>query len=342
MTRCLQLATLGKGYVAPNPMVGSVIVHKGRIIGEGFHRKCGEAHAEVNAINSVEDQSLLPDSTLYVNLEPCSHHGKTPPCSELIIKKRIPRVVIGHQDPYPEVSGRGIQMLREAGVEVVVNVLPDECRSLNKRFLTFIQEKRPYIILKWAESNDGYLDYNRTPGDGNRAVQFSNFFMQASVHKMRAEESAVMVGTNTVLLDNPTLNVRSWSGHNPLRITIDKDLKIQESAILMDNSIPTLIFTGQQTKLKDKKYCKIDFNQSVLPQIMEELYQRKIQSLIVEGGSKLLESLISSALWDEAQIEIAGFSLGSGIKSPFLKGKLLDVQKCENSIISTYKNDFIP
>ena len=302
MKRCLQLAGYGNGFVAPNPMVGAVIVHNDRIIGEGFHRKYGEAHAEVNAINSVADQSLLPDSTLYVNLEPCSHYGKTPPCAELIIEKQIPRVVVGLQDPYPEVSGRGIQMLREAGVEVVTDVLSDECSLLNKCFLTFINKKRPYIILKWAESNDGYMDSIRTPGDGKQAVRFSDFFTQTAVHKMRAEESAIMVGANTALLDEPMLNVRFWSGSDPLRITADKDLS----------------------------------------QIMDELYRQRIQSLIVEGGAKLLESFISEGLWDEARIETAEFSLGSGIKSPVLSGKLLDVQKCEKSIISIYKNVLYP
>ena len=304
MRRCLQLAGCGKGFVAPNPMVGSVIVHEDKIIGEGFHRKCGQAHAEVNAINSVADQSLLLDSTLYVNLEPCSHYGKTPPCAELIIKKQIPRVVVGLQDPYPEVSGQGIQMLRQAGVEVVTDVLTEECSSLNKRFLTFINNKRPYIILKWAESNDGYMDNIRTPGDGKQAVRFSNFFTQTAVHKMRAEESAIMVGTNTALLDEPKLNVRFWSGADPLRITID--------------------------------------TRSILPQMMDELYRKKIQSLIVEGGAKLLESFISEGLWDEARIETAGFSLGAGVKSPSLSGELLDVRKCEKSIISRYKNVLYP
>ncbi|GHS91173.1 riboflavin biosynthesis protein RibD [Bacteroidia bacterium] len=342
MGRCLQLAAYGKGHVAPNPMVGSVIVHEGRIIGEGFHRRYGEAHAEVNAINSVKDQSLFRDSTLYVNLEPCSHYGKTPPCSELIIEKRIPRVIVGHLDPYPQVSGRGIQMLRHAGVEVIFGVMSGECELLNSRFLTFIHKKRPYIILKWAQSNDGFLDHFRTFGDGNHAVRFSNFFMQSSVHKMRAEESAVMVGTNTAILDNPMLNVRFWTGRDPLRITLDKSRKIPEGVNFLDNSTPTLVFTDQSSLSDDDRYCKIDFTQPVLSQVMDELYRRKIQSLIVEGGAKLLESFISEDLWDEAQMETAGFSLGSGVKSPCIHGKLSDVQKCENSIISMYKNDFIP
>ncbi|MDR3060974.1 MAG: bifunctional diaminohydroxyphosphoribosylaminopyrimidine deaminase/5-amino-6-(5-phosphoribosylamino)uracil reductase RibD [Dysgonamonadaceae bacterium] len=342
MGRCLQLAAYGKGCVAPNPMVGSVIVHEGRIIGEGFHRRYGEAHAEVNAIHSVADQSLLRDSTLYVNLEPCSHYGKTPPCSELIIEKRIPRVVVGLRDPYPQVSGRGIQMLRQAGVEVILGILSDECEYFNRQFLTFIRKERPYILLKWARSNDGFLDCFRTFGDGNQAIRFSNFFTQVSVHKARTEESAVMVGTNTVMLDNPMLNVRFWTGKDPLRVTLDKNRRIPEGVNILDSSVPTLVFTDQSSLADDDRYCKIDFNQPVLPQVMKELYHRKIQSLIVEGGSELLKSFISGNLWDEAQIETAGFSLGSGVRTPCIRGKLLNVRKCENSIISMYENDFIP
>ena len=208
MRRCMELAAHGKGRVAPNPMVGAVIVHQDKIIGEGFHQLYGGTHAEVNAINSVNDPSILRNSTLYVNLEPCSHHGKTPPCAERIIKERIPQVVIGHPDPFPEVSGKGIQMLKDAGIEVISDFLKPECELLNKRFLTFHCKRRPYIFLKWAQSGDGFLDYYRTVGDGKQAVRFSNSFTQRAVHKMRAEEASVMVGANTALLDNPSLNVR--------------------------------------------------------------------------------------------------------------------------------------
>ncbi len=342
MQRCLQLAAYGKGQVAPNPMVGAVIVRDGKIIGEGFHRRYGEAHAEVNAIASVSNKSLLRESTLYVNLEPCSHYGKTPPCSKLIIENQIPRVVIGHSDPYPKVSGRGIQMLREAGIEVICDFLRPECEDLNKRFLTFHQKGRPYILLKWAQSADGFMDKIRQPGDGQQAVRFSDFFTQTAVHKLRSEEAAIMVGTRTALLDNPSLNVRLWAGKNPLRITIDKDLKIPPSSHLLDGTSPTLIFTDMKNQVETDIYCKINFNTDILPQMMQELLQRKIQSLIVEGGANLLQSFICSDLWDEAHIEIAEIKLKEGIQIPNFQGKLENVQKCENSMISVYKNTFSP
>ncbi len=342
MRRCLQLAVCGKGFTAPNPMVGAVVVYKNRIIGEGFHRKYGEAHAEVNAIASVKDQSQLRESTLYVNLEPCSHYGKTPPCSELIIKKQIPRVIIGQSDPYPKVSGGGIRMLREAGIEIFCDFLKPECEELNKRFLTFHEKKRPYIFLKWAQSNDGFLDRSRTPGDGSSAVRFSGFFTQTAVHKMRAEEAAIMVGTNTALLDNPLLNVRYWSGNNPLRITLDRNLRIPESAHLYEEYPPTLLFTDRSNPAENEKFCKIDFSRQVIPQILQELYVRKVQSVIVEGGASLAQSFIQSGLWDEAQIETAKFRLEEGVKAPEIKGNLEIVQKCENSVFSVYKNGSIP
>lgn len=280
MYRCLQLAAYGKGLVAPNPLVGSVIVCEGKIIGEGYHHQYGGPHAEVNAINSVKDKSLLKHSTLYVNLEPCSHYGKTPPCSELIIQKYIPRVVIGMKDPFPEVSGRGIQMLKDAGIDVHVGVLEEESKELNKRFLLFHREKRPYIILKWAQSADGFIDKHRKPGDGQKPVKFSNEFTQILVHKLRAEEAAIMVGKRTEELDNPKLNVRYWSGKDPIIVRSDS------------------------TK--------------TLPDLMRELYEKNIQSLIVEGGAKLLNSFISAHLWDEARIETAEIELKEGVPAPCL------------------------
>ena len=343
MYRCIQLARNGEGFVAPSPMVGSVIVYDNRIIGEGFHRRYGEAHAEVNAIASVKDQNLLKHATMYVNLEPCSHYGKTPPCAELIIKKEIPEVVIACEDPFPEVSGQGIEMMRAAGIEVNVGILRDDCENLNKRFFTFFQKKRPYIILKWAQSTDGFLDRNRDPGSHEKPVRLSDDFTQLIVHKMRAQESAIMIGTRTALSDNPSLNVRLWNGKNPLRLVVDRDLKIPQSFSLLDGSIPTLIYTAK--KMPDKHnliYRKIEFDRDILPQIMSDLYERKIQSLLVEGGGKLLNSFIQSGLWDEANIETASVLLGSGIQAPDLKGKLLNVQKCKNSVIFRYKNQMIP
>jgi len=341
MQRCLQLAAFGKGRVAPNPMVGAVIVCRDKVVGEGFHRIYGGAHAEVNAIESVADKSLLRDSTLYVNLEPCSHYGKTPPCSERIIRERIPQVVIGHSDPFPEVSGSGIRMLRDAGIEVICNFMRQECEALNKRFITFQTKKRPYIFLKWAQSGDGFLDHVRTPGDSKKAVTFSNFYTQTAIHKMRAEESAIMVGTRTVLLDNPFLNVRLWKGNNPLRIAIDKNRTIPPSSHLLDGSSSTIIFTDKDQSCPNN-YIPIDFDRDILPQILEVLYQRNIQSLIVEGGAHLLGSFIRSHLWDEAQIEISNINLKCGIEAPSLQGNLVNVQKCENSVICVYQNGDIP
>ena len=342
MHRCIQLAQNGKGFVAPNPMVGAVVVHNDTIIGEGFHRQYGDAHAEVNAIDSVKDPSLLKQSTLYVNLEPCSHYGKTPPCSQLIIDKKIPKVVIGCVDPFSEVSGRGIRMLQNAGVDVKVNVLKEECEQLNIRFFTFVQKKRPYIILKWAQSADGFIDKKRNPGDGKKPACLSDDFTQIATHKMRAEESAILVGFNTALLDNPALTTRLWNGKNPLRIAIDKDLNIPENFNLLDGSTPTLIYTNKEKgSEKNIIYPKIEFDKDILPQITADLYKRNIQSLIVEGGSILLNNFIQSGLWDEARMETAFILLDSGVPAPELKGNLLNVQKCKNSVISQYKNQHI-
>lgn len=319
MQRCIQLARNGKGFVAPNPMVGAVIVYNDKIIGEGFHRQYGEAHAEVNAIASVNNQSLLKKSTMYVNLEPCSHYGKTPPCAELIIKKEIPKVVIGCEDTCPKVSGRGIKMLQAAGIEVHLGILREDCENLNRRFFTFYQKQRPYIILKWAQSADGFLDRNRAIGTLEKAVRLSDDFTQTISHKMRAQESAIMVGARTALLDNPSLTTRLWDGKNPLRIAIDRDLKIPQSFNLLDGSAPTLIYTAKNVEDKHHiTYKKIEFDRDILPQIMSDLYERKIQSLIVEGGAILLNSFIQSNLWDEAKIEIASVSLGSGVQAPRL------------------------
>ena len=343
MRRCIQLAENGKGFTEPNPMVGAVIVHNGSIIGEGYHCQYGEAHAEVNAIANVKDQSLLKQSTLYVNLEPCAHYGKTPPCAKLIIEKEIPEVVIGCIDPFSEVSGKGIRMLQEAGIKTKVNILKEDCERLNIRFFTFLQKKRPYIILKWAQSADGFLDKKRKIGDGKKPVRFSDSFSQIAVHKMRAEESAVLVGTNTALLDNPSLTCRLWNGKNPLRIVIDKKLIIPKNFNLSDKSTPTLVYTNKENK-NEKNICyqKLNFDENILPQIMSDLYNRGIQSLIVEGGSYLLNSFIQNDLWDKARMERAFILLKKGIPSPCVKGRLSHVQKCKNSVISEYENQQIP
>jgi len=300
MRRCLQLAACGKGFVAPNPMVGAVVVHNGRIIGEGFHEKFGGPHAEVQAITAVKDNEQLKNATLYVNLEPCSHYGKTPPCVDLIREKQIPRVVVGQEDPFPEVSGRGIKILREAGIDVACGILEDECSELNKRYLTYMLQHRPYILLKWAQSSDGFMDRQREEEDGQSPVKFSNEFTRMLVHKTRAEEAAIMVGTRTLRLDKPFLNVRYWKGNDPKKITVDSRRPLQQQ--------------------------------------IRSLYEQQIQSLMVEGGAKLIQSFLNENLWDEIQIEVASFPLLKGVVAPIPKGMLQSVQKCENSTLFRYKN----
>lgn len=319
MQRCIQLARNGLCNAAPNPMVGAVIVCDGKIIGEGYHVRCGEAHAEVNAIRSVKDPSLLKRATIYVSLEPCSHYGKTPPCADLIIEKQIPRIVIGCQDPFAKVAGRGIQKLKDAGREVVVGVLEAECRQLIRRFITFHTQRRPYITLKWAESADKYIDLLR---EGGSPVILSSPLTSMLVHKKRAEHSAIMVGTRTAELDNPSLTVRQWYGRSPVRIVLDRKLSLSPTLHLFDGSMPTLVFTESPHESKPNvEYIPTDYWLDVLPQIMETLYTRGLQSLMVEGGSTLLQSFIDAGLWDEAFVEEAPSSLLSGVKAPEISDK---------------------
>lgn len=317
MGRCLQLAKNGIRDVAPNPMVGAVIVHNGKIIGEGYHCKCGQAHAEPNAIASVKDEQLLEQSTLYVSLEPCSHYGKTPPCAELIIKKRILRVVIGMKDPNPQVAGRGIQMLREAGIEVTVGVLEQQCRQLNKRFICYHEKKRPYIILKWAQTADFKIDACRQSSAESVAV-ISNTITKQLVHQMRAENMAIMVGTRTALLDNPSLRTTRWSGNNPLRVVIDKQLRLPADSKLLQPIAATLVFTEKTAYPFETsaELCQIDFENGAWQQMLGELFRRKIHSLIVEGGTCLINSLLQIGLWDEMHVETSPRNLGDGVEAP--------------------------
>lgn len=315
IARCIQLAKNGLCNAAPNPMVGAVIVHNDTIIGEGYHIRCGEAHAEVNAVRSVKDKSLLKESTIYVSLEPCSHHGKTPPCADLIINKGIPRVVVGCQDPFSLVAGRGIAKLREAGIEVKVGVLEEECRQLIRRFVTFNTLRRPFITLKWAESADGFIDLHRTEG---HPYIFSSPLSSMLVHKRRAEHSAILVGRRTALLDNPSLTTRNWFGKNPVRMVIDKDLTLPKHLALFDGSVRTLVFTQREdtSNRPNVEHIRLDFKIDILPQIMEVLYKEKLQSLMVEGGSILLQSFIDAGCWDEAYIEQSDAHLKDGVKAP--------------------------
>lgn len=335
MRRCIELARNGCCYAAPNPMVGAVVVCNGRIIGEGYHARCGEAHAEVNAIRSVREPHLLRSATLYVSLEPCSHYGKTPPCADLIIEKQIPRVVVGCLDPFIKVAGRGIEKLRAAGVEVATGVLEEECRALISRFLTFHQQQRPYITLKWAQSSDGFIDRLRTGGE---PLHLSSPLTLMRVHRLRAEHSAILVGSRTALLDNPTLNVRHWSGPQPVRIVIDRQGQLpQEHLHLFDGSLRTLVLTETPGSYP-VEYRKLDFNAPLPPQIAALLHQEGLQSLLVEGGRITLQSFIDAGLWDEAFVEEAPLIVGRGVTAPSLKEfKSVEVEQYFGHLIRHYK-----
>lgn len=317
LQKCLELANNGLGLVAPNPMVGCVVVHNDTIIGQGYHEQFGGPHAEVNAINSVKDHDLLSLSTLYVNLEPCSHFGKTPPCADLIIERGIKKVVIGSFDPNPQVAGSGVSKLQAAGTEVITDVLADECSELNKRFFTFHQKKRPYVILKWAETKDGFIA--RSDFDSK---WISCEESRKLVHQWRAEEMAILVGTNTAMYDNPKLSVRHVSGNDPLRVIIDRKLKVPTTHHLYDLSQPTLIVTElEKANENNLHYLKVDFTESIPSQILKQLYQRNITSLIIEGGAKTSQQFIDQDLWDETRIFKAPHSFHKGILAPILPEK---------------------
>ena len=338
MQRCLQLAAQGAGMVAPNPMVGAVLVYADRIIGEGYHQKFGEAHAEVNCINSLldADKDLISKSTLYVSLEPCVHFGKTPPCTNLIIENKIKDVVIGCRDSFAEVNGKGIVKLKAAGIYVTVGVLEKECLELNKRFFTFQEKHRPYIILKWAQSNDNKISVHRS----NR-IFISNEFSNRLVHKWRSEEAAILVGTNTALLDDPALTTRLWPGKNPVRLVIDKKLKLQGSLKLFDGSVKTIVFTYVEKEDNEfLSYHQLNRDKNILSQILSALYEQQVQSVMVEGGAKLLQSFIEKDMWDEARvITNTTITIGEGLDSPVLKNNiLLEEQKLKNDVVSFYKN----
>jgi len=318
MQRCLQLAQYGNGYVAPNPMVGAVLVCDDEIIGEGFHHRFGEPHAEPNAISSVKNPDLLKQSTLYVNLEPCSHYGQTPPCADLIVKSNIPRVVIGTLDPNPKVAGRGVEILRKAGIEVTVGVLIEECRELNKRFFIFQEQKRPYVLLKWAQTQDGFIDRKRDDAT-EPPLLISNAITKQLTHRMRSENQAIMVGANTVLLDNPTLTVRNWSGKSPIRIAIDRLARIPANYNLLDGSVPTIVFTEiEKPNRTHVEFIKIDFETDKLRNILQKIYERNIHSVMVEGGAQILTGFIQSGLWDEANVEVSLQQIGDGVAAPVL------------------------
>ncbi len=324
MKRAIELARHGLGNTSPNPMVGAVIIHDGRIIGEGYHRRCGEGHAEVNAVASVKDKSLLKDSTMYVTLEPCSHYGKTPPCSRLIIDSGIPRVAVGSPDPFEKVSGRGIKMLRDAGVEVVTGVLEDECRAINPAFMTAHSHHRPLVTLKWAQSADGYIDTTRDAG--SRAYRFSTPLTSALTHRLRSLNDAIMVGARTAITDNPALDTRLWPGRDPLRVVAGSRSRLPDGCkLLTDVGTPPVILGD---------LC----HESSVESYLTTLYDRGVTSLLVEGGARLLRSFISTGLWDYARVEVSPTHLGAGVEAPHIGIAPADSLTIDNNIIFHYIN----
>ena len=318
MRRALQLARLGAGHTSPNPMVGAVIVAPdGAIIGEGWHRKCGEGHAEVNAVASITDPNLLHDSTIYVTLEPCSHYGKTPPCARLLIERGIPRVVVGCLDPFIKVAGRGVAMLREAGIEVVVGVLEQECRDLNRRFMTAHTTGRPWVQLKWAQTADGFIAL--PPDAGENPLHMSTPVTMRLMHRQRALCDAIVVGAATARIDNPSLTTRQWPGRSPLRVVLSQNLSIPENLNVLTDGLPTIVYNG----IKDEacgavQYVKMD---TLQPQSwLEDLYRRGVTSVMVEGGTRVLQGLIEAGVWDEARIEVSPRRVGQGVKAPLING----------------------
>jgi diaminohydroxyphosphoribosylaminopyrimidine deaminase/5-amino-6-(5-phosphoribosylamino)uracil reductase len=336
MSRCLQLAVQGAGYVAPNPMVGAVLVYNDKIIGEGYHQQYGGPHAEVNCINSVkeEDRKFISHSTLYVSLEPCAHFGKTPPCSDLIIDKKIPKVVIGCRDPFKEVNGKGIEKLKSAGVHVELGIMEEECRDLNKRFFVFHILHRPYIVLKWAETTD-----KKIASPGADRLFISNEYSNRMVHKWRSEEASILVGTNTAMLDNPELNTRLWPGPSPVRMVVDMDLKLPGNLKLFDKSSRAIIFN--KVKHNDEgqlQYYQVTEDVNLVHQIANALYQLRLNSVLVEGGAKLLQSFIDEELWDEIRvIQNVKLRINNGLDAPVFENGVMNSElRIENDLITTW------
>jgi len=331
--RCIELAKKAIGETYPNPLVGSVIVHNGKIIGEGFHQKSGESHAEINAINSVKNPELLPESTIYVSLEPCSHFGKTPPCAEKIVETGFKRVVIGTLDIHEKVNGKGKQIIENAGIEVVSGILEEECRELNKRFFTFHQKKRPYIILKWAESADRFMDKDFKP------YQIGNSLTKQFVHQMRSEEHAILVGTHTALNDDPSLTTREISGRNPIRILIDFDLKVPRNFNIYNSGAETLVFNSLKNSVENNiRFIKIE-KENFLKNLMQKLYEHQIQSVLVEGGSFTLQQFIDEDLWDEAVvIKNGNLFLENGTKAQDLYAVPFKTEIFRDNAVEFYKN----
>lgn len=318
MKRCIELAENGLGMTYPNPVVGCVIVRNGRIISEGWHQKAGEPHAEVNAVNKIKDKEILKECEIYVSLEPCSHFGKTPPCSDMIVRYGFKRVIVGISDPNSKVNGQGIERMRNAGIEVKVGVLENECAELNKRFFCFHQNKRPYIILKWAQTADGFM-----AAENHVQKWITNQYSKQLVHLWRSQEQSVLVGYNTAKIDNPQLNLRLWSGNQPVRAVIDRGLSLDLKLHFFDGSQQTIIFSEKQDSSRPD-VIRLKFDENLEESILEELHKSGLQSVIIEGGRKTLDGFISKGLWDEARIFSSSESWGSGIEAPLVNGKLIE------------------
>ena len=341
--RCLELAKNGLGTTYPNPMVGCVIVYNHKIIGEGWHKKAGEAHAEVNAINSVADKSLLKKATLYVNLEPCSHYGKTPPCADLIVKYNIPKVVIGALDTNKLVAGKGILHLKNNDCKVTVGVLEKECIDLNKRFYTYHNKKRPYIILKWAASADGFIAPLNSGAQERKPIFLTNKKSLQLVHQWRAQEQAILVGTQTAVADNPKLDVRHVKGKNPIRVVIDRTLRVPKKSHLFDTSVKTLFICDVKTNLPKSSdnliFEQINFDKNIPQQICNVLYKHQIQSVIIEGGAVALQIFIDANLWNEARVFKSPVILNKGVKAPDLKAVEISNQIITDNQLTIFKNN---
>lgn len=337
----MQIAKNGIGFTRPNPSVGAVVVYNDKIIGEGFTSKYGKNHAEVNAINAVKDKTFLKEATIYVTLEPCSHYGKTPPCADLIVKHQLKNVVIGCVDSNNLVAGKGIERLKNAGINVIVGVLENECKRHHKRFFTNQEKKRPYIILKWAETKDGFVA--PIAKNEQKPVWISNQYSQQLVHKWRAKEHAILVGTNTVIADNPKLNVRSWSGQNPIRIVLDKTLRASKELSVFNESVKTIVISGNGFKptveIKNVIFETINFSKNIGIQICEVLQKHKIQSVIIEGGTQTLQTFIDENLWDEARVFIGDVKFGKGVKSPVFNRVIKEEKNIKTDVLKIYTND---
>lgn len=337
--RCIQIAKNGIGSTRPNPSVGAVIVFNDEIVGEGFTSPYGKNHAEVNAVNSVKDTAILNQATLYVTLEPCSHVGKTPPCADLIVQHQFKKVVIGCLDTNSLVAGKGVERLEKAGIEVVVGVLEKECQEHHKRFFTVQDKKRPFILLKWAETKDGFIA--PLEKDKQEPIWISNVYSQQLVHKWRSKEHAILVGTNTVLDDNPSLTVRSWQGQHPIRIVLDKNVRIPNSATIFNGKLKTIVLTQSDSRETKENviFEVIDFSKNVAQEICNVLQKHHIQSVIIEGGAKTLQTFIDVGLWDEARVFVGDVVFDEGIKAPNLLVPISSEEKIINDTLRIYYND---